>query len=195
MMRPKDVALVAFRLLAIWTVVSGLDLLLQTLASWRVVYAQAMAAMPNVPNVPTSSEFLWMTASALLARVLLGLVLWWTSPFLARVTCPGEAPLVGVISREGLYSAATFLVGIWLVSDSLPGLAYFGFAATRPGTPAYPDVNRPAQIAQLVARFVIGLTFLRGGWLVRWALEGPIVRAPGVRVDGGVEQEDEADER
>jgi hypothetical protein len=193
MMRPKDVALVAFRLLAIWTVVSGLDLLLQTLASWKVVFAQATATMANVPNAPTSSEFFWMTASALLARVFLGLVLWSMSPFLARVTCPGEAPLAGVISREGLYSAAAFLVGIWLVSDSLPSLAYFGFAATRPGTPAYPDMNRPAQIVQLVARLLIGLAFLRGGWLVRWALEGPITRGDGAGIDGGVEQGDEAD--
>ena len=99
-MQPKDIALVAFRLLAIWTVVSGLDLLLQALASWKIVAAQSMSSMANISNAPTESEFFWMTSSALLARVILGCVLWWVSPLLARLTCPGEAPsLVSSVAK------------------------------------------------------------------------------------------------
>jgi hypothetical protein len=194
-MRARDIALVAFRLLAIWAVLSGLDMVLQTLLGWKTIAAQSMPSMAGVVNAPTSSEFFWMTISGLSARVVLGLLLWWVAPFLARVTCPSEAQVAGHSTREALYSAAAFLVGIWLVSDSLPGLAFVAFSATRPGTPAYDDGSMTAQVAQLAAKLVLGLAFLRARWLVRWALEPPIIggpEAPGK--GGGAEQADAADE-
>jgi hypothetical protein len=195
MMRRKDVALIAFRLLAIWTVFSGADALVESLISWKAVAAQSMSVMAGVANAPTSSQLLWMTSSALLARVAIGLLLWWLSPLLARVTCPGDTAIGVDVKREELFSAAAFLVGLWLVSDAIPGLAFAAFAATRPGTPAYDDGQGGARLAQLMARLAIGLAFLRSRWLVSWALAGPMIpQQDGAEGHGGVEQGDEADE-
>jgi hypothetical protein len=167
----RDVALVAYRALALWLGASGLMALGETLLTWQAVWAQSQAAMAGVTNPLTERGFLWMTASALLFRALLGGLLWWAAPSLARRTPVSEPRLASrEPSRAVLYSAAAFLVGVWLLSSSLPGLAFAAYAATRPGVPAYDDGLGGARIAESLAQLLLGVAFVRGGWLVDLAI-------------------------
>jgi len=166
-----DVALIAFRLLALWLVASALGALAEMWASWESFATQALSAMSGTSNPITRSELFWLTSSAMLARGAVGGVLWWGAPLLAYHTSSREAGAPSnTPSRAALYSAAAFLVGVWLLSDALPGLAFIAFAATRPGTPAYDDGLSGARVAELVAKLVLGVAFLRSNWLTRWVL-------------------------
>ena len=169
-MTARDIALIAYRVLALWIGVSGLMALIETLLSWESIVAQTMATMAAVSNAPTERAFFWMTTSALGARALFGFLLWWAAPALARRTPVSESHGAAESSRHALYSAAAFLVGVWLVSESLPGLAFTFHAATRPGVPAYDDGLGGARLAQLLAQFLLGVAFIRGGWLVDLAI-------------------------
>ena len=170
-MSPQDIALLAYRLLALWIGVSGLMVLTDTLLTWESVVAQSQAAMAGVSNPPSRSALFWMTTSAMVARVLFGVLLWWVAPTLARYTPVGEPSVARHDpSRAALFSAATFLVGVWLLSGSLPGLAFALYAGTRSGVPAYDDGLGGARVAQLLAQLLLGVVFIRGGWLVDAAL-------------------------
>ena len=170
-MNLRDVALIAYRLLALWFGVSGMMALAETLLTWKSVWAQSQAVMAGTSNPTTETGFLLMTTSALAARALLGALLWWAAPALARHTPVGQpSPESQEPSRAVLFSAAAFLVGVWLLSVSLPGLAYVGFSATRPGVPAYDDGLGGARVAQLLAQLLLGVAFVRGGWLVDLAV-------------------------
>ncbi len=190
-MRTRDVATVAFRLLALWTVVSALTSLVDLLANWKTVAAQVMGTFSDVSNPPTRGELLWMSTSALVGRGVLGLLLWWLSPTLARLTSPREDPLA-LDSRQDLHAAAAFLVGVWLIASSAPGLAFAALVATRPGVPAYPETQ--PQVPLLLAQLVLGLALLRARWLIGWAVGRPVA-VTGRRLGGAVEQADAADER
>jgi hypothetical protein len=193
-MRPYDVALIAFRLLALWLVASALTALAETLASWKSIAAQALLTMADVSNAPTRRELFWLTTSALLARAAVGGLLWWAAPLLARHTSPAEAtPQTGTISRTALFSGAAFLVGAWLLSDAIPGLAFAAYASTRPGVPAYDDGLGGARVAELVAKLVLGVAFVRGTWLARWALGGSGASADPSFEEAAAQQGDAAD--
>jgi hypothetical protein len=167
----RDIALVAYRTLALWVTVSGLMALIETLFTWRSVWAQSQAAMVGVSNPATETDFFWMTTSALASRLLLGVLLWCAAPTLARYTPFSKLPLASEqSSRATLFSAAAFLVGVWLLSSSIPGLAFAALAATRPGVPAYDDGVGGARVAQLLAQLFLGVAFVRGGWLVDLAI-------------------------
>jgi hypothetical protein len=170
-MRMRDVATIAFRLLALWVVVSALTSLSELLVNWKTVAAQVMGTLSNMKEAPTRSQLFWMSTSAMLGRGLIGVIVWWLSPFLARVTCPGEDGVPLPDRRRDLYAAAAFLVGLWLIAGSAPGLAFAAIAATRPGTPAYPE-TQPV-VPFLLAQFGLGISFLRSQWLIRWAMGGP----------------------
>jgi hypothetical protein len=170
-MRIRDVALVAYRLFALWLIVSGLMAISETLLTWRSLWAQSQAAMSGVANPVTESSFFWMTMSALASRALLGVLLWWATPKLARYTPVSEPTVTSQDpSRVALFSAAAFLVGVWLLSGSVPGLAFAAYVATRHGVPAYDDGLGGARLAQLLAQLFLGIAFVRGGWLVDLAI-------------------------
>ena len=111
-MTARDIALIAYRVLALWIGVSGLMALIETLLSWESIVAQTMATMAAVSNAPTERAFFWMTTSALGARALFGFLLWWAAPALARRTPVSESHGAAESSRHALYSAAAFLVGL-----------------------------------------------------------------------------------
>jgi hypothetical protein len=143
----------------------------ETLLTWRSVWAQSQGAMADASNPPTEAVFFWMTASALLFRALLGALLWWAAPTLARHTPVSQPQLAAQKPmRAALYSGAAFLVGAWLLSTSIPGLAFTAYVAAQPGVPAYDDGLGGARVAQLLAQLLLGLAFLRGGWLVDLAI-------------------------
>lgn len=191
----KDIALVAYRLLALWLALSGLQALAETLLTWKSIWIQMQPQFAGVSNSPTQTGFFVMTTSALAVRALFGLLLWWLAPALARCTPVGQMGLEGrLASRADLFSAAAFLVGVWLLAGALPGLAYSAYVATRPGTPAYDDGLGGARIAQLVAQVLIGVAFVKGRWLVELAISEGGGSRPTEDEEPGVEQ-DGADER
>jgi hypothetical protein len=197
-MNMRDVALVAYRLLGLWLGVSGLQALAETLLSWKSLWAQSQPMFPGTTNPPTEIGFLLMTTSALAARALFGLLLWWAAPAMARHTPVGQPRSEGrYASRADLFSAGAFLVGVWLLSGALPGLAYSAFAAMRPGTSPYDDGLGAPRIAQLLAQGLLGIAFVRGGWLVDLAMSGG-GRSQTIENEEpklGVEQGDGADKR
>ncbi len=195
-MNMKDIALVAYRLLALWLGLSGLQVLAETLLTWKSTWIQIQPQFADVANAPTQAAFFLMTTSALAARSLLGVVLWWLAPVLARHTPVGHVAVDGrLVSRADLFSAAAFLMGVWLLSGALPGLAYSIHAATRPGVPAYDAGPGGARVAQLLAQCLLGVAFVRGGWLVDLAIWGRGGSRPIDDENRGVEQGDGADER
>jgi hypothetical protein len=197
-MNMRDVALVAYRLLGLWLGVSGLQALAETLLNWKSLWAQSQPMFAGTANPPTEAGFLLMTTSALAARALFGLLLWWAAPAMARHTPVGQPHSEGrYASRADLFSAGAFLVGVWLLSGALPGLAYSAFAATRPGTSPYDDGLGGARIAQLLAQGLLGIAFVRGGWLVDLALSsgGRSQTIENEETKLGVEHGDGANER
>jgi hypothetical protein len=171
---PRDVSLVAFRLLALWVMVSGVQATVELALTWPLAAAPAMAGMDGVANAPTEGELRWMTFSALVARVGVGLVLWWVAPLLAGRLQP--AAVEGVAQHadaRSLYGAGAFLVGVWLLGEAIPGLGFLALAASRPGVPAYDDGGGAARVAEYLLKLICGVAFVRGGWLVSAVLGGP----------------------
>jgi hypothetical protein len=168
-MTGRDIALVAYRLLALWIALSAVMALLETLVSWESIVAQTQGALANVSNPPTARALFWMTTSATVARGMVGVLLWWGAPALARRTPVSDSPRSDP-SRYNLYSAAAFLVGVWLLSECLPGLAFAFQMAIRPGVLAHDDGLGRARLAQMLAQLLLGIAFIRGGWLVDLAI-------------------------
>jgi len=190
-MKTRDVATIAFRLLALWVTISALISLVDLLFNWKMVAAQTMGSFSGVANAPTERELFWMSASAFVCRGMIGLVAWWLSPLLARVTVPSDALSV-VGDRDGLYAAASFLVGLCLIAMSAPGLAFEAYVATKPGFPAYPEAH--PKVPLLLAQFVLGVSFVWSRWLVKLATGQPHSEVDASATDGAVQQRDEADE-
>jgi hypothetical protein len=170
-MKPRDVATIAFRLLALWLVLSALSGLVELLATWKLVAAQMMGMLSGMNNAPTRGELLWLSAGAMLSRGLVGLIAWWVAPWLARVTCPSEQDVSLTLRSRELFAAASFLVGLCLVAVSVPGLALVVFLASRPGVPMYPEAQ--PQTPVLLTQFALGIACLRGRWLIKWASSEP----------------------
>jgi hypothetical protein len=190
-MKMRDVATIAFRVLALWIMISGLTALTDLLFNWKTVAAQVMGTFSGASNPPTQTELLWMSATAFVGRSVIGMVAWWVSPLVARATSP-SADVITALGREDLYAAASFLVGLYLIALSAPGLAFEGYAATRPGFPAYPEAH--PQVPFLMAQLVLGVALLRSRWLVRWAIGGVGSEAGESASEGTVQQRDAADE-
>jgi len=189
-MRTRDVATVAFRVLALWIVISAVTALIDLLFNWKTIAAQVMGSFSGIRNAPTEWELFWMSASAFVGRGLIGVLAWWLSPALARVTPFSEGTVSGV-GRRDLYAAGSFLIGLYLVAISAPGLAFEAYVAMKQGYPAYPEAH--PQVPLLLAQLALGIALIRGRWLVSWATsEG---RAGDVRsaAEDAVQQ-DEADE-
>ena len=190
-MKTRDVATIAFRVLALWITISALTALVDLLFNWKTVAAQVMGSFSGVRNAPTETELFWTSASAFVGRAVIGVVAWRLSPRLARIT-PLSESIDMAVGRQDLYAAASFLVGLYLVAISAPGLAFEGYVATKPGFPAYPEAH--PQVPLLVAQLLLGIAFIRSGWLVRWATsEGHSGSGEDVSEDA-VQQRDEADE-
>lgn len=167
-MTTRDVATIAFRLLAVWMTVSALSALVELLFTWRAVWAQAAAMWSNVSNPPTPGQYFFMSTTAFLASGIVGMVMWRLSPLLARLACPRDGGFAVAMTRYDVYAAASFLVGLYLIAISAPGLAFAFYASTRPGFPAYPEA-RP-KVPLLLVQCVLGISLVRGQWLVRWAM-------------------------
>jgi hypothetical protein len=191
-MRPRDIALIAFRLLALWFAVSAIEALVELLLSWKSIHAQMSSSMAGVSNPLTEGQLFLMTTSAMVGRTLVGLGLWWSAPRLARLTFPdASAPPVMQPSRSDLFHAASFLVGVWLLGASVPGLVFFAIDVFRNGLARYLEGTGIADAGRFAATAALGLAFARGGWLVRWTLEADGVGL-GAEPDDGVEQGHEA---
>lgn|SRR5262245_9251093 len=173
MMGLRGVALVAYRLLGLWLGLSGLQALAETPITWKFLWAQNQPLFAGTTNPPTEAAFFLMTTSAVSARAIWGLLPWWAAPALARHTPIDQTRSDSRYpSRADLFSTAAFLVGVWLLSGAIPGLAYAAFAATRPGISPSDDGLGGARIAQLLAQTFLGIALVRGGWLVDLGMSG-----------------------
>lgn len=190
-MKTRDVATLAFRLFALWITISAVTALIDLLFTWRMVAAQAMGTFSSVANAPTEKELFWMSASAFVGRGIIGLVVWWVSPLLARITFPADMLSV-VGDLQSLYAVASFLVGLWLIAISAPGLAFEAYVATKPGFPAYQEAH--PQVPLLLAQFVLGISFVRSRWLIKWATGQPRPEVDADATEGAVQQRDQSDE-
>jgi hypothetical protein len=162
-MKARDVATIAFRVLAVWITVSAVTSLIDLIFNWKTVWAQMAGAFSGVTNPPTQRELFLMSASAFVGRGLTGVAVWWLAPLFARASAPSQT-VATKLTREDLYAAASFVVGLYLVALSAPWLAFEVYSATRPGFPAYPETHQ--QIPFLLAQLLLGLAFIRNRWLV-----------------------------
>jgi hypothetical protein len=133
-MKNRDIALIGYRLLALWFAASAIQALLELLLSWKSVHAQMSASMADISNPLNEVQLFLLTTSAMVARSAVGGILWWLAPRLARRTFPeSPSPAVQQPTRSDLFHAASFLVGVWLLGDSVPGVAFFAIDVVRNG--------------------------------------------------------------
>ena len=182
-------ATVAFRLLAVWIVVSAITALIDLAFNWNTVAAQVMPSFSGVANPPTERWLFWMSASAFVGRGLTGVAVWWLAPVLARASAPAEM-VATALRRQDVYAAGSFVVGLYLVAISAPWLAFEVYAATKPGVPAYPETHQP--IPFLMAQLLLGLSLIRNRWLVN-LLNRESRSEPNDAPEGAVQQGAEAD--
>src|SRR5438477_13160589 len=90
-MKTRDVATIAFRVLALWITISALTALVDLLFNWKTVAAQVMGSFSCVRYAPTETELFWTSASAFVGRAVIGVVAWRLSPRLARITPLSES--------------------------------------------------------------------------------------------------------
>jgi hypothetical protein len=191
-MRARDIALIGFRLLALWFAVSAIQALVELLLSWKSFHAQMSSSMAGSSNPLTEGQLFLLTTSAMVGRTVVGIGLWWSAPHLARLSFPdSSAPRVSQSSRSDLFHAASFLVGVWLLGASVPGLVFFAVDVFRNGLARWQEGTGLADVGRFLATAALGFAFVRGGWLVRWALKTDRVGL-GAGAEDGVEQGHEA---
>ena len=161
-MTNRDVALIAFRTLALWVVVSNFGQALGLLLSWKQLIAPVEAG-----GSPTWELLLWGVIGAL-ARSAIGIVVWALARPLSWLLFPGEAETATTAPPAlSLYRSASFLVGLWLLADAIPTAVYYTAWAVWTGwRPAHGEEGA-AQTAELVAKLLLGVALLRGDWLIR----------------------------
>ena len=166
--------------------------LVELLLSWKSFHAQVTSSMAGVSNPLTEGQLFLLTTSAMVGRSVIGIGLWWSAPHLARLSFPDSSgPTVSQPSRSDLFHAASFLVGVWLLGASVPGLVFFAVDVFRNGLARWLEGTGLADVARFLTTAALGLAFVRGGWLVRWALETDRF-GPGAGAGDGVEQGHEA---
>jgi hypothetical protein len=164
-MARRDLAVVAFRVLALWPIVTGLTQALETVIAWDVAYRQ-VARGPNSAALALSPrEFFLITMAPFGARVVVGVLLWVFSGSLARLAAGPDGGPTPLADRRTLYLSAMFLVGVWLLASAVPTAAYWLFWAVRTGWRPQ-QAEEGAQLAELAIRGLVGATLLRGDWLL-----------------------------
>jgi hypothetical protein len=193
--RNRDVALIAFNLVALWIIASGLIQALELALNWHVLESK-FAEMNLAEGSPSPASLTWNALGALFARSGLGVVMWLLSGLMARSLFPADDPPYSMEGTIVLYRAAAFLVGLWLLADSLPKAAFALAWAARSGW-RLQDPDGVAQFASLWVKLGLGLALLRGGDWVRdlvLSKRAPANQHTTQGKSGGVEQGDEADE-
>ena len=185
-MSRRDLAVLTFRALALWPIITGLTQALETAITWDVAYRQVTQTTSGPPLTASPREFLLMTMTAFGSRVIIGVLLWMSSGLLARLAVGSDRDIVPLADRRTLYLSAMFLVGVWLLASALPTAGYWLFWAVRTGWRPQ-EAEHGAQLAELAIRGLVGATLLRGGWLLPSELRSSMP-------EGAAEQRDEADE-
>jgi hypothetical protein len=158
----RDVATITFKAIALWPIVTGLSQALEAAMTWDVAYAQLPA---EVRAVTSSSDLLMTSVGAFLGRAALGVLLWIISGRLARLVFPEASLPVGLPDRQTLYVVGMFVIGVSILAPAIPTAAYWVYYAVHTGWRPR-DAESGAQLAELVTRLFVGLTLLRGDWLL-----------------------------
>lgn len=113
-MSTRILATIAFRTMAVWLFASGALSLVSGLFTWQPDVAQFGAAATG-----------WRLAAASLFLPIGGL-LWVISPGLAAWSCAADEQIgVAQLTRADLYAFASLLVGLFLLADAFPQIAYW----------------------------------------------------------------------
>jgi hypothetical protein len=164
-MSRRDLAVLTFRALALWPTINGLTQALETLITWDVAYRQVTQPTSGPALTISPGEFLLLTMTAFGSRVIVGVLVWMSSGYLARLAVGSDADIVPPADRRTLYISAMFLVGVWLLASALPTAGYWLFWAVRTGWRPQ-ETEHGAQLAELAIRGLVGATLLRGEWLL-----------------------------
>jgi hypothetical protein len=188
-MSRRDLAVLTFRGLALWPIITGLTQALETVITWDVAYRQVTQTTSGPPLAASPSEFFLLTMTAFGSRVIIGALLWISSGFLSRLAVGSVGDTVPLADRRTLYLSAMFLVGVWLLASALPTAGYWLFWAVRTGwRPQEPEHG--AQLAELAIRGLVGVTLLRGEWLLPSELRSSTPERAAVQRDEGDEVRD-----
>jgi hypothetical protein len=175
----RDVATITFKAMALWPIITGLTQALEAAFTWEIAFAQLPA---EAKAVTSASGLLAMSVESFLSRAAVGVGLWIISGKLACLVFPGPSPPIGLPDRRTLYLVGMFVAGVWILAPAVPAAAYWLFYAVRTGWRPK-EAESGAQIAELIMRLFVGLTLLRGDWLlppdIRSAAEPPQEDATG----------------
>ena len=164
-MRNQDVALLAFKGVALWIVASGLIDALEVALNWQALERQ-FAGMGYAAGSPSPTSLVWNALGAMLARSGVGVFLWLFSGRLARSVFPADDPPLSLPSQVALFRGAAFLVGLRLLADALPRATFTFALIARGGWNSGGDDLVP-EFASLWVKIGLGLTLLRGGDWIR----------------------------
>lgn len=187
-MPKRDIGTVAFKTLALWIVVSALLEILQVFVGWEHQRAQLEAELGNVAAMPAGTLLVWGVL-ALMVRAAGGVALWMLSDRLAAWAFPGQSQAPSPTARRpDLYAAASFLVGLWLLANTVPAIPYvLSWVRT---------IQEPGEqyaLAEWILKLLLGLLLLRGDRVAKWALRRQDAAAGGGK-SGAVQQGDSPDE-
>jgi hypothetical protein len=185
----RDVALIAFRTLALWVIVWGVTQSLELLLTWDQTTAQMRVQLREANAPPPHTLMLWGLA-AFLGRAGVGVLLWAGARPLAWLAFPREAQ-IGVSQPLALYRSVTFLVALWLLAQALPTTGYYVMWGVKTGWRPGDNPEGASQVAELLVKLLLGVALLRGDWFIRAVYPGLSTTAE----QRGVEQMDAADER
>jgi hypothetical protein len=163
--RSRDLALIAFKVVALWIVVSGVIQASELVLNWLGFQGQ-FAGGNWGPSAPSPQGMMWYALTALLARSLVGVLIWVLSRRLACSLFPVDDPAYTTEGALVLYRGASFLVGLYLLADSIPAAFFMLTLAIRGGWRPQ-EAEGVAQLVSLWVKLGLGTALLRGGDWVR----------------------------
>ena len=175
----RDIAVIAFKTLSLWVIVTGLFAAVEVFINWEQSLGHMKVAIGDHVSAPPETLLGWSIV-AFLVRSLLGVGLWAVSGPLARWVFPSDAvPSPPEVSRTDLFNVASFLVGLWLLADTVPALAYVVRAVQ------LSDMQDPAWFVEYGLKLALGVALLKAGWLARLIVGGEPREEESESGDGG----------
>jgi len=109
----RDIAVVAFRIMALWFAVSGVTGVASALIRW-----------PRQED-PSQIQGAWLGLAQAGLFVPVGGVIWLLGDWLSLRVFPEAAGVSSGLTRADLWSAATLCIGLYLLSQAIPQLVYW----------------------------------------------------------------------
>jgi hypothetical protein len=160
----RDLAVIAFKSMALWFAASGLIGVAGTLLAW-----------PRGQG-PFEVQGAWLALAQAALSLPTAAIIWLASDYLAQRIFPETALSPSSLNRADLWSTATLCIGLFLLSQAVPQLLYWVVVWRSAGgttfwshTADWRDDAGVAyrlafrgQLAETLTRLVLGIAFIAG---------------------------------